>query len=94
MAERSFDLVVLCSSLPDHECERVVELARTQNSQPKVLTLCAAGRQSCGNRAGDELMEEVEPLALIRKSAAMLGFEMKRNGRGIAESRLAETGKL
>lgn len=31
MAECSFDLIVLCSSLSDHECERLAELAQTQS---------------------------------------------------------------
>jgi hypothetical protein len=34
------------------------------------------------------------PLVLARKAAAMLGLEMKANGRGIAEARRAETDKL
>jgi len=91
IAERSFDLIVLCSTLSEHDCEQVAGLVRTQNPRPKVLTLSAAGRQSCGDGTGDELMAEIGPLALIRKATAMLGLEMKRNGRGLSESRLAET---
>jgi DNA-binding NtrC family response regulator len=91
MAERSFDLIVLCTSLSGHECERIAGLARTQNPRPKVLTLSATGQQSCGDGAGDEVMQEIGPLALIRKSAAMLGLEMKTKVRGVSESRLAET---
>jgi len=94
MAERRFDLIVLCSSLSEDECERVAELARTQNPRPKTLTLSAMGRQSCGHGAGDELTEEIGPLALARKAAAMLGLEVKPNGRGISEARLGESEKL
>jgi hypothetical protein len=93
IADGSFDLIVLCSSLADHECERVARLARTQNPRPKVLTLSETGRQSSGHEAGDELMVEIGPLALIRKSTAMLGLEMKGNGRRASRS-LADNEKL
>jgi hypothetical protein len=93
MAERKFDLIVLCESLSGDECERVAEIARNQDPRPKTLTLSATGRESCGHGAGDEASEDIGPLVLARKAAAMLGLEMKANGRGIAEARL-ETEKL
>jgi DNA-binding response OmpR family regulator len=94
MAERSFGLIVLCSSLSDHECERVAELARAQKARPKILTLSTTGRQSCGRGADDEVAEEIGPLALARKAATMLGLEMKANGRGLSDAPQPETEKL
>jgi hypothetical protein len=93
MAERSFDLIVLCSSLAD-ECARIAELARSQDPRPKTLTLSAKAGHPCGNGAGDEVMEEIGPLALMRKSAAMLGLEMKAMGRAIPKAPQAETEKM
>ena len=93
MAAGRFDLIVLCESLSEKECERVAELAQTQNPRPKTLTLSATGRQSRDHGSGDVLTDEFGPLALARKAAAMLGLEMKANGRGISDAR-PETEKL
>ena len=94
MAERRFDLIVLCSSLSDDECGRVAELARTQDPRPKTLTLSATGRQGCGHGAGDEHVGEIGPLALARKAATMLGLDLKANGRGLTEVRLDKADRL
>jgi len=94
MGERRFDLIVLCRSLSGHECERIAELADNQNPPPKILTLGAGRRQSCGNGVDAKPVEEVGPVVLVRQVAAMLGLDIKAKGRGISEARLVGIDKL
>jgi DNA-binding response OmpR family regulator len=42
MAERAFDLIVLCYSLTDGEYAKMVALADRQDPKPKILTLKSA----------------------------------------------------
>lgn len=78
MAARSVDLLVLCYSLADDEFAKVVELARRQDPQPKILTLTSASNHN-SNRAGAEreLMIENGPYALLKRTSEMLGFQLK-----------------
>jgi hypothetical protein len=81
MAERTFDLIVLCYSLADDEYAKMVDLAKRQDPQPKILTLNSVGSHH-NNRSGTNqvLMTENGPYALLKKASEMLGFRMKGSG--------------
>jgi hypothetical protein len=88
ISERSFDLIVLCSTLSGDECERAQEHAAAQSPRPKILKLFGKGREILSHGTDNELNDEVGPMVLARKIAAMLGLDIKANGRGISEVRL------
>lgn len=77
IAKRAFDLIVLCYSLSPSECARVVELVEGQSPRPKILTLTAAGTPPSNVGADAELMVEAGPYGLLKKTAEILGVDLK-----------------
>ncbi|MGA9669228.1 MAG: hypothetical protein WBQ94_08470 [Terracidiphilus sp.] len=80
MARRTFDLVVLCYTLSDDECQQVIGLAHEQEPRPKVLTLNALGHHCTDSANGHKLMAGDGPSALVKKSAELLGFDLEGSG--------------
>lgn len=73
------DLVVMCQSVPDAECEQVVEMVRSASADVKVLVLEAGQSGSCSVHS-DAAMENVEgPRALLHEIHALLGIDPRPN---------------
>jgi hypothetical protein len=81
MANRRFDLIVLCYSLADDEYTKMVGLAHRQKPRPKILTLLSAVNPNDRGGADQELMVENGPYALMKKSAEILDLHLKGMGR-------------
>jgi hypothetical protein len=81
LADRHFDLVVLCYSLTQDECQKVIELIEKKNPSPQILTLCNATRLGIADVNRQEMNADGGPYALVKKCAAMLGVELKSIGR-------------
>jgi DNA-binding response OmpR family regulator len=77
ITKRAFDLIVLCYSLSPSDCARVLDLIREQNPRPKILTLRAAGTPAPSQESDAELMIEAGPYGLLKKSAEILGVDLK-----------------
>jgi len=77
MSNRRFDLVVLCYTLTEAERQRVMELAAGQKHRPKVLLLIPAGSPAEEPGPGDAVLTEAGPYYLLKKSAEMLGVEIR-----------------
>jgi len=82
LAERRFDLIVLCYTLTDDECQKILEAAQASCPGAKVLTLTVPGHTK-NQPATDSyfLPAEEGPFILVKKSAELLGFEFKSKGR-------------
>lgn len=78
----AFDLIVLCYSLSPSECLRVQELVRDQDPRPKILSLRAAGTEDPILECDAELMIEAGPFGLLKKSAEILGVDLKARPQG------------
>jgi hypothetical protein len=81
MAGRTFDLIILCYSLADDEYKKMIELARRQSPEPKILALNSVGTKH--NRSGTDQDPTIDngPYALLKKTSEMLGFRIKGPGR-------------
>lgn len=77
----SFDLVVLCHSLTDDECERLAGMARGQNPRPLILGMSPSSRGSVKPWADKQLGVDAGPYGLVKKCAEMLGFVLKSKAR-------------
>ena len=77
IAKRVFDLVILCYSLSAGDCRRIAELVWSQDPRPKILSLRAAGTAAPDSVSDQELMIEAGPYGLLKKSAEMLGVDLK-----------------
>jgi hypothetical protein len=66
-------VVVLCHSVPDAECEKVMELSRAAWPAVKILVLQEGAQGECSLHS-DKTMESLEgPPALLGKIHSMLG---------------------
>jgi CheY-like chemotaxis protein len=77
LVKRAFDLVILCYSLTDDDCRKLIARIRQQEPRPKVLALGAPGASGCAAGADANLILDNGPYALLKKSAEMLGVDLK-----------------
>jgi len=86
MAKTSFDLVVLCYSLPDNEYLKMIDLCRRQVPQPRILVSNDAAGAYRRVRGDGESTFDGGPYELLKKSAELIGFPLKPNGRAAQRS--------
>lgn len=82
LGEQNFDLIVLCYTLSQDDCQSIVQSAQQHCPQAKILVLTAAGyaaKQVDIHRYF--LAAEDGPFTLVKKSAELLGFEFRSKGR-------------
>lgn len=84
LCKRNFDLIVLCYSLSDFDLEQMAGILDQQDPQPKVLTLKAAHSKVVPSPTDRMHMLEAGPYHLLKRSAEILGIELKSKGRFIA----------
>ena len=79
LAQGPLDLLLLCQSVPDAECEEVIEKVRAESPQVKVLALHEPFAGACSAHS-DAAMENLDgPLALLHEIHALLGIAAARN---------------
>jgi hypothetical protein len=82
MAEHPFDLIVLCYTLTDEDCAKVLNAARTHCPRAKFLMLTVTGYPAAALSVKPYLLPaEDGPFILVKKSAELLGFEFGSKGR-------------
>jgi CheY-like chemotaxis protein len=82
LTEESFDLIVLCYTLTDDDCQKVIEAARLHSPHAKVLMLTVTRHTAIKlNLEHYDLPAEQGPFTLVKKSAELLGFEFRTKGR-------------
>jgi DNA-binding NtrC family response regulator len=82
LEEQHFDLIVLCYTLTQDDCQTIVDSAQQLCPQARTLVLTAAGyapKQVDIHRYF--LAAEDGPFTLVKKSAELLGFEFRSKGR-------------
>ena len=77
MSRYSFDLIVLCYTLCESECRAVMDLAAERKRRPKVLVLRPMGSPPEEPVTWPAMMMEAGPYYLLKKSAEMLGIDIK-----------------
>jgi CheY-like chemotaxis protein len=82
LTEESFDLIVLCYTLTDNDCQEILEAARLHSPQAKILMLTVPGYSATKLKMEYyDLPAEKGPFTLVKKSAELLGFEFRSKGR-------------
>lgn len=73
------DLILLCHSVPDSECEEVIERVRAESPGVKVLVLHESFPGVCSAHS-DATMESLDgPPALLHEIHALLGTRAAQN---------------
>jgi DNA-binding NtrC family response regulator len=80
LANRDFDLIVLCYTLSDDDRHKIMEIVRDVCPRAKFLLMTATGDRS-RESIHPQLSAEAGPLVLVRKAAEMLGYEFISKGR-------------
>jgi len=70
-----FDLIILCYTLSELECQRVIEMAKEQKRPARILVLTPAGIPPPAD-AVDVTMSESGPYYLLKKTAQLLGVDI------------------
>jgi len=78
-----FDLVVLCHSLSDDECERLAGMAHRKTPRPLILGMSASSRATVRPWADKQLGVDAGPYGLVKKCAEMVGFVLKSKARAV-----------
>jgi hypothetical protein len=74
LAQGPVQIVVVCHSVPDSECEQVIELSRAAWPEVKILVLQEGAHGDCSLHS-DGTMENLEgPPALLQEVHAPLGI--------------------
>lgn len=82
LAEGPFDLIVLCYTLTDDDCLKILDAARFHCADAKILTLTVTGYTAAPAVADSYFLPAEEgPFTLVKKSAELLGFEFRSKGR-------------
>jgi hypothetical protein len=76
-----FDLIVLCHSLTNDECERLAMIAHEQNPRCLILAMTATSRAVMKPWADKQLGVDAGPYGLLKKCAEMVGFVLKSKAR-------------
>jgi len=77
LSDYRFDLVILCYTLTEEECLQVREAAMKQKRRPAILMLAPAGTRLEESASGGSLMVEAGPYYLLKRSAELLGVDIR-----------------
>jgi len=76
-----FDLIILCHSLTEDECQRLAGMARERSPRPLILAMSPSSRGSEKPWADKQLGVDAGPYGLVKKCAEMLGYVLKSKAR-------------
>lgn len=84
LSNRQFDLIILCYTLSPEECRQVIDLAAEQKRRARVLMLTPAGILPPEPVPGDAMMTEAGPYYLLKKTAELLGVDIRAKANLVA----------
>ena len=82
LADRPFDLIILCYTLTDDDCRKIREAAQLHCPDAKILILTVTGYGAAPAVMDSYFLPADQgPFILVKKSAELLGFEFRSKGR-------------
>jgi DNA-binding response OmpR family regulator len=84
LAKRDFDLIVLCDTLSDAECQQIAQMVREQCPQPTLLSILGPGNKGHDREVGRTLALAGGPLQLLKECADALGTDLRGKQRSLA----------
>jgi DNA-binding response OmpR family regulator len=83
LSDTPFDLIVLCHSLTDNECELLADMAHARDNHPLILAMNANSDEFNKPWADKQLGVDAGPYGLVKKCADMLGFALKSKAKAV-----------
>jgi DNA-binding response OmpR family regulator len=78
LSKHEFDLIVLCDTLTDAECQQIAEMIERQTPKPTVLSILGPGTKGHERHVGRTLSLKGGPLQLLRECANVLGVDLHK----------------
>jgi hypothetical protein len=76
LSKHDFDLIVLCDTLTDRECQQIADMVKGQIPQPELLSLLGPGTDGSDRSVGRKLDFVGGPLQLLKECANVLGYDL------------------
>jgi DNA-binding response OmpR family regulator len=76
LRQHDFDLIVLCDTLSNSECQQIAEMVHDRRPQPTLLSLTGPGINGKEREVGRKLALPGGPLQLLRECADVLGVDL------------------
>jgi hypothetical protein len=76
LSMRDFDLIVLCDTLSNAECQRIAAMVSDRRPRPTLLSLIGPRSLDEDREIGRKLSMACGPLQLLKECADVLGFDL------------------
>ena len=76
LSKRDFDLIVLCDTLTNAECQQIANMVRDQHPEPTLLSLLGPGAKEHERAIGRKVALKSGPLELLKECATVLGVDL------------------
>lgn len=81
LSHHDFDLIVLCDTLTNSECQQIADMVSDRRPQPALLSLLGPGTKAQDRNVGRKLALPGGPLQLVKACADTLGFDLHNKQR-------------
>jgi DNA-binding response OmpR family regulator len=75
LSKRDFDVIVLCDTLSESDCQQIAEMVHDQRPQPTLFSLQGPGKRRCSLK-GTKTVDGA-PLELLKECADVLGCNLR-----------------
>ncbi len=76
LSKREFDVIVLCDTLSNDECQQIAKMVHDQKPLPTLLSLLGPCADDKDRTVGRKLTLRGGPLDLVRECANLLGCDL------------------
>lgn len=76
LSKHDFDLIVLCDTLSETECQQIARMVEDQRPKPTLLSLLGPGTREHERHIGRNLALKGGPLQLVKECADVLGINL------------------
>ena len=84
LSQHDFDLIVLCDTLSNADCEQIADMVHDRKPKPTLLSLLGPYAENRDRQVGRKVALTGGPLQLIRECADVLGFDLHGKQRSLS----------
>lgn len=84
LSKNDFDLIVLCDTLTDAECQQIATMVEDHRPKPTLLSILGPGTKDHDRQVGRKVNINGGPLQLLKECADLLGVDLRGKQRMLA----------
>ncbi|HEY3706543.1 MAG TPA: hypothetical protein VGL22_15885 [Terracidiphilus sp.] len=77
LSKHDFDLIVLCDTLTDSECDQIAHMVEDHKPKPTLLSILGPGTKDHDRHVGRKVVLKGGPLQLVKECADLLGVDLR-----------------